>query len=93
MTEMGTSRSTLEKDSTNNCVCVPAGSSALPCNEYALLAQQNPKGDALPVAASILRCVLTVLCLAALFLIEHVSYDFRVLADLWPVMLERSNSC
>ncbi|XP_051198418.1 dehydration-responsive element-binding protein 2B isoform X2 [Lolium perenne] len=31
------------------------GSSALPCNEYALWAQQNPKGPAPPVAASILR--------------------------------------
>jgi hypothetical protein len=38
-------------------VCVSAGSSALPCNEYALWAQQNPKGPAPPVAASILRCV------------------------------------
>lgn len=55
MTEMGTSRLTLKKPA-EITVCVSAGSSDLLCNEYALLAQQNPKGDALPVA-SILRCV------------------------------------
>ena len=54
MTEMGTSR--LTEKSAEITVCVSAGSSNLPCNEYALLARQNPKGDAQPVA-SILRCV------------------------------------
>ncbi|KAI5018359.1 hypothetical protein ZWY2020_043247 [Hordeum vulgare] len=43
------------EESTRSHVLVePIGSSDLLCNEYALLAQQNPKGDALPVA-SILR--------------------------------------
>nr|AEC53580.1 dehydration-responsive element binding protein 2C [Leymus chinensis]AEC53581.1 dehydration-responsive element binding protein 2C [Leymus chinensis] len=43
------------EESTRSHVLVePIGSSDLPCNEYALLAQQNPKGDAPPVA-SVLR--------------------------------------
>ncbi|XP_044449964.1 dehydration-responsive element-binding protein 2B isoform X2 [Triticum aestivum] len=44
------------EESTRSHVLVKpiAGSSNLPCNEYALLARQNPKGDAPPVA-SILR--------------------------------------
>ncbi|KAF7011857.1 hypothetical protein CFC21_026122 [Triticum aestivum] len=43
------------EESTRSHVLVkPIGSSNHPCNEYALLARQNPKGDA-PSVASILR--------------------------------------
>ncbi|KAL6865073.1 hypothetical protein ACP4OV_016224 [Aristida adscensionis] len=52
---VGAGASTVTHDSIRTIVCVPAGGRALPSNEYALLAQHNPEGDAPPVASNLCR--------------------------------------
>jgi len=54
-------------------IYVSAGGRALASNEYQILVQQKPQGDA-PLLASNLWCVLTVLYIWLLSVLEHLSY-------------------